>query len=304
MIGQKRRSDLPSPGLTARGWRRIPTGRTGVTQRRMDSFLITPASSRLTLEEVVGRLDAQSAVRAVLLLGSAAGGEFGPGSDYDLFLILAEADGFRVEVSFIDGRIADVLIASEDLVRQLLATPPDDIDAEGWRILRWLATSRPVIDHAGLGDTARTCASDLLKAKPAPDEWTLREARWSLTYDVRVNKKCLDAPDPIYRQVFALRSLHAFQRVVSTWFEVRDIGWPGERRAIRTLEGTDPHFLHLVERRLREPNPVARHAIHEEAANRALEPLGGLLPDGQVDPGQGTWERLLTPPQNLGKQST
>lgn len=149
---------------------------------------------RCRLRGVAERLDGHSHVRGVLLVGSAASGEFGPSSDYDLFLILAGVDGFSGEVSFIDGRVADVLMASEGSVRRLLATPPDEIDAEGWRILQWLATSRPIIDKAGTSDTARTGASDLLNAKPPPNEWTLREARWSLTYDVRVNKKCLDQP--------------------------------------------------------------------------------------------------------------
>lgn len=68
----------------------------------------------MTLDEVPHRLEVQPTVRSALLMGSAASGEFGPGTDYDLFLIFTDADagGFHAEVSFIDGH---VLLASETL---------------------------------------------------------------------------------------------------------------------------------------------------------------------------------------------
>jgi hypothetical protein len=59
----------------------------------------------------------------------------------------------------------------------------------------------------------------------------------------------------------------------------------------RLLEHNDPEFLAPVVEWLDTPDPATQLALHSQAAEVALTPVGAVWPAGMFPLGAGIWER-------------
>jgi hypothetical protein len=261
--------------------------------------LITPWSVRLTLDETVQRLQVNDRVRAVSFLGSTGTEEWTEASDFDLCILLRDYPaGLGVEATFVDGRIADVVIIGVDQAgalgrpaanasdEALTGVPadgteldPDVVTETEWPFIRWLAQSRPVHDPDGLAGRARDRAVQLTQGEVSVDRAWQQTTRSFLTHDIRVNASLVGrVDDPVARVALGMRQLHTFVAAVQAWFTARGFHSEGWKKDIARLAEADPAFFEVVERWLAASDVATRHEIFRDAVLRALGPIGGPLP--------------------------
>lgn len=254
----------------------------------MSERLVRPATSSLSLDEVIVRITRHGEVEGVVLVGSTATGELSPASDYDIMVVLAPGGtGFHVEVTAIDGRLTDVLVVDLEVLEGA-STGPDELDR---RIANWLTTGRVVFDRNGAVQTARTRSE--IPSVPEPlGEATASAERWQVSYDLLVNENYARSEELVYVLGLRLRALHSFSRLLLAYFRVRGLVWQGENWAIRHLAEHDRPFLDVVNQWLDAAHPSDQLEVHRIAAERALEPVGGVWPRGAFPIGEGVWERL------------
>jgi hypothetical protein len=255
--------------------------------------LVRPSTLHTPLPAVLDRLRANAEVDGVVFLGTTGTQRLTPVSDYDLLVILAESGhGTSVEITIIDGRTADIILASRSCLSRISDTSRDLTDDE-WALAHWLIDGRIVYDRTTeLGFAAASARTRLAHRPPATRRVT--DLAQHINYDLRVNRAYARSADPNYRLALRLRSLHTFFRIVMGWFEIRGLPWEGEKQALRHLSRHDPDFLALVEKWLTEPDVTAAVHIERQAAERALSPAAALWPDDMVARYEGTWERLVS----------
>ncbi len=261
--------------------------------------MITPWSVRLTLDETVQRLQANDRVRAISFLGSTGTEEWTEASDFDLCILLRDYPaGLGVEATYVDGRIADVVIIGVDRAVALggpaanasdealtgapadgTAPDPDAVTEKEWPFVRWLAQSRPVYDPDGLVGQARDRAVQLTKGEVSVDRAWQQATRSFVTHDIRVNASLVGRmDDPVVRVALGMRQLHTFVAAVQAWFTARGFHSEGWKKDIARLAEVDPAFFEVVERWLAASDVATRHEIFRDAVLRALGPIGGPLP--------------------------
>ncbi len=259
----------------------------------MAADLVRPSTLHTPLPAVIDRLRANDEVDGVVLLGTTGTGRFTPASDYDLLVVLAQSvRDVSVEITIIDGRTADIIIASRACLRTITDEARDLTDDE-WALARWLGDGRVVYDRTAVLRLAATSARTRLAQQP-PASRRVADVAQHINYDPRVNRVYARSADPTYRLALRLRSLHSFFRIVMGWFEIRGLPWAGEKQAVGYLDERDPVFLALVEQWLAEPDATAAVQIQRQAAERELAPAGGLWPDDMVARYEGIWERLTS----------
>lgn len=257
-----------------------------------DEGLITPWSAQLSLHEVLQRLGTYERVRAVSFLGSTGTEDWTDASDYDLCVLLRDYPArFGVEATIVDGRIADIVIVDADQAARLghrVAHGGEGSAAGGMpeierTFVRWLAQSRPVLDHDGVAARARGAAAQLMLADiPVTEDWQ-QTTRSFVTHDLRVNAALLcGADDSLVRVALGMRQLHTFVTTVQAWFTARGLQHEGWKKDIAAVAQADPVMLEIIERWLNTTDLTSRHEIFAEAAARALEPIGGPLPVGTL----------------------
>lgn len=279
-----------------------------------ESGLITPWSVRLTLDGTVQRLQANDRVRAVSFLGSTGTEEWTEASDFDLCILLRDYPaGLGVETTFVEERIADVVIIGVDRAVALgrpaanprdeapigvpadgTAPDPDAVTTTEWPFVRWLAQSRPVYDPEGVGGQAHDRAVQLTKGEGSVDLAWQQTTRSFLTHDIRVNTSLVRrVDDPVVRVALGMRQLHTFVSAVQAWFTARGLHSEGWKTDIARLAEADPAFFEVVERWLAASDLAIRHELFRDAVQRALGPIGGPLPDDTVlQQPDDVWEAL------------
>lgn len=267
-----------------------------------DDGLIVPASAQLSLTETVDALRQSPRVRAVMLLGSTGTDEFTDTSDIDLLLLIADYPRrFGIEESRIDGRIADLVLLSVDAAGGLgvgADGKPDAslVDKLDWPYVHWLAEARPLHDPDGLAQWAHDRAVQLARDSPSIATADQHVTRSFVSHDLRVNAALLRRAetDPNAHVALGMRQLHTFVSAVQAWFTARDIRPRGWKRNIARIADADPEFHRIITDWLAATTVQERHALFGRAVRRALEPLGGPIPDGMVSPGpDSVWEDLL-----------
>ena len=247
-----------------------------------------PWSADVTVQDAIGRLASNRRVRAVSLLGSTGTPEWTDASDVDLCILLNDySAGVGLETTIIEGRIADiVLVGCEDAEAMLRHTTVEreaaqSITPEQWPFVHWLAEARPVHDPDGIAGVARDRAARLASLHaPAVAQQT---ARRFLSHDVRVNANLLArSHDPILEVALGMRQLHTFVSAVQAWSTVRGIRRRGWKKDLAHIAEVDPHMYDLIRAWHAATDLRSRHEIFVQAVERALEPLGGLVPVGRV----------------------
>lgn len=253
---------------------------------------LQPNTLNKTLDETIKLLTTHSEVEAIITLGTTASGMLTPDSDYDILLILkGHSSDFSVEISIIDNRTADILLASVHLVEGLLTRDVAVLSPNELAVARWLSNGNIVFDRGQLASSAQvTCREKMLKHKPS--ESFLADRAQHLNYDLRVNQTYAKSQNPLYLQALRLRELHSFSGLFVGYFILRGLPWEGEKKAIQYIRESDPEFSKLVTAWLDEIDLKERMDIYSRVAAIVLEPVGGIWPKGQVFEYDSVWEHL------------
>ncbi len=249
---------------------------------RVSEPLVAPVAASLSLDQAIQRVTAHDEVEGVVLLGSTAMGNFNVASDYDIMIVIGDVVGLTVEMTAVDGRLTDVLVVSLATLRRA-QRGGDDLSR---RIATWLAGGRVVFDRGGGVRSAQCKVRE--GGAPGPSPVDDDAERTQVSYDLLVNENYALSSQPRYRLALRLRSLHSFSRLLLAYFRVRHVVWQGEKWAIRYLEHNDPEFLALVVEWLDAPDPATQLALHRQAAEVALAPVGGVWPAGMSPSARGS----------------
>lgn len=243
-----------------------------------------------TLAELLARLDSQSAVAGVLLLGSTGGPALGPASDYDLLVLLAAPPPVHLVTTRLEGRLAEIYFLPAAALRALLDAPAPSVPAYGFEatLVGWLRTGRIVGDREGLLHTAQRRAHAERWVQPAPER-AAYDAWYKINYNIQQNRRMLAAADPAYHVTVDIRMLYMLYDLWDGYFVARGLPSMGEKERVRYLGAHDPAFLAAFQRCLAEPDRTERSRAYAALARLALAPVGALWPDAAtaVAPAEG-----------------
>ena len=237
----------------------------------------SPASGA-TLDDVVRRLGSHPDVEGVALGGSGHGSPLRAASDFDLLIVVIEKwSNLRVGVTWIEGRMGDLLFATTSEVESIADAEPA-LGVDGWirRVAAFLSGARVLIDQGGRLVRAQRAAQQWPDATFAPTRSDAYGAWHKINYDREHNRRMLASNDPDYVTALDVRLLYGLDDVLTGYFAIRRMQWEGEKAAIRYLREHDPAFLELFRQCLAEQDRRAKFALHEQLCQQATAPAGGL----------------------------
>ena len=240
----------------------------------------SPASST-TLDELVQRLATHRDVAGAAIGGSAKASPLADASDIDLLIVVGEEwSNLRVGVTWIDGRLGDLLFATTGEIDAIAsADPPVAPDTWVGRVASFVADARIVIDYGRRLATARRAARQLPETALASRGSDAYRAWHKINYDRQHNRRMLASDDSDYATALDLRLLYGLDDVFTGYFAIRCLRWEGEKAAIRYLRERDPAFLKLFKRCLAEQDRDAKFALYEQLCQEATTLAGGLWPE-------------------------
>ena len=245
--------------------------------RRIYCAAASPASDA-TLDDVVRRLGSHPDVEGVALGGSGQDSLLTGASDIDLLVVVVEKwSNLRVGVTWIEGRMGDLLFATTSEVESISDAEPA-LDVNGWvrRVAAFLACARILVDQGGRLVRAQRAAQQWPEESPSPFGGDAYRAWHKINYDRQHNRRMLASGDPDYVTALEVRLLYAFADVFAGYFAIRRLRWEGEKAAVRYLREHDPAFLELFRQCLAEQDRHARFALYEQLCREATAPAGGL----------------------------
>ena len=238
-------------------------------------------SSSATLDEVVERLATHPNVAGAALGGSGQESALAAVSDLDLLIVVDEAWGdLRVGVTWIDGRMGDLLFATPREIEAIASAKPP-LCADPWvrRLALFLSSARILLDPSGALAKAQTAALHRSDAATEPTRGAAYSAWNKINYDRQHNRRMLASDDPVYATALDVRLLYGLADVFAGYFAIRGLRWEGEKTAVRHLREHDPDFLRLFRRCLAEQDRSAKLTLYERLCQEATAPAGGLWPD-------------------------
>lgn len=240
----------------------------------------SPASGT-TLDEVVQQLATQRDVAGAAIGGSAKDTPLTDASDIDLLIVVGEEwSNLRVGVTWIDGRLGDLLFATTGEIDTIAsADPPVPPDTWVGRIASFVADARIVIDYGGRLATAQRAARQWPETALAPRGSDAYRAWHKINYDRQHNRRMLRADDLDYATALDIRLLYGLADVITGYFSIRNLSWEGEKAAVQYLREHDPGFLELFSKYTAERNRITKFALYERLCEAATLPVGGVWPD-------------------------
>ena len=256
----------------------------------------SPASGA-TLNDVVRRLASHPDVEGAALGGSGQSSRLTGASDIDLLIVVVKKwSNLRVGVTWIEGRMGDLLFATTSEVEAIADADPA-LGADGWvrRVAAFLAGARILVDPGGCLARAQMAAQLWPEEALGPSEGDAYRAWHKINYDRQHNRRMLASEDPDYATALDVRLLYGLDEVLTGYFAIRSRRWEGEKAAIRFLDEHDPAFLELFRQCLAEKDRHARFALYEQLCQEATAPAGGLWASEPTsahlrDPGTATPE--------------
>lgn len=263
----------------------------------------------MSLEEVVSRLAAHTAVTGLMTIGSTRGDSFTAVSDYDLVVVLQDMPfPLHVGLTYIDERLTDLLFVRVESIDEICRDETQPVDPNQWqgRIIRWLQQGEIVFDRSGqlAATQERVRKSEVLL--PISDG-AKRSAWFASYYNLLQTQRLLASSDPLHEMTIDLRLLFSLYQLWTNYFVVRDVLWEGDKAAIRFLEAHDPAFLRQFRGCLGESNRGEKVRQYGQLVDLAMAPTGvrwnagetSVLLDATGEDG-GTeemlayWEQLLS----------
>ena len=246
---------------------------------RRGSYRAVPSpASDATLDDVVRRLGSHPDVEGVAIGGSGQHSLLTGSSDIDLLIVVVEKwSNLRVGVTWIEGRMGDLLFATTSEVE---AIPDADLalGATGWvgRVAAFLAGARILADQDGRLMRAQELARRWTDAAFRPTRGDAYRAWHKINYDRQHNGRMLASDDPDYATALDVRLLYGLDDVFTGYFAIRNLRWEGEKSAVQYLREHDPGILELFRRCLAEQDRDARYALYEQLCQEVTAPIGGL----------------------------
>lgn len=237
----------------------------------------SPASGA-TLDDVVRRLGSHPDVEGVALGGSGQDSLLTGASDIDLLIVVVEKwSNLRVGVTWIEGRMGDLLFATTSEVESIADAEPAQ-SADGWvrRVAAFLASARVLVDPGGRLVRAQRAAQQWREESPGPFGGDAYRAWHKINYDRQHSRRMLASDDPDYVTALELRLLYGLADVFTGYFAIRSLRWEGEKAAVRFLREYDPGFLECFGRCIVERDQSAKFALYDQLCKKAIAPVGGV----------------------------
>lgn len=233
------------------------------------------AAYQLTLDAVIQRLANHPLVDGVALFGTPPTGPTSI-SDYDLLLLVeTEPAPIFQMLTYIDGRMADVVIYTTELadqiINRLLPDPPSP-----WLgyFLQKMRKAQIMYDRNGrlmsIQTRLRTEASPPLAV--TIDE-KYQEWFW-LNHTLAHLQRMVHSTDPIYQRAIELMAMGALATIARSYFRLHDLAWEGEKAALRYLQQYDPSYLALLDQALAATERTAKVACYAALVSATLTGRG------------------------------
>ena len=243
-------------------------------------------SDRLSLEEVVSRLEASPFVDGIAEFGSRTTSQASGSSDYDL-LVLVRAVPARVfqMMTTIDGRLADIVLVEIETADALLVSQeqPKARSFEALLALK-MQTAHIVHDPSGrLSQVKQLVTSTIWDANDInqPDFelyviWFWRSL--GLLHLERLSR----SQDPIQLSAADMMLASNLPETWRNYFAVRKIPWEGEKAAIRYWVEHDPGYWQTVKACFEISDRNERLATYRELVEHTLAPIGKVFNKGET----------------------
>ena len=255
---------------------------------------IVSRSNTMSLDEVIERLSRQDVVSGVVVNGSGGAEEIVRGSDYDLVVFRTDLDTEgHVGLTYIDGRVTDVIFVNADETRRILALK-EPLSVESWtgHVVHWLVLGRVAYDRTGEITRAFEYVHRGHWLRPM-DDAEIYQIWFSINFNVRHNHRILNSDDPLYMMALDVRMLYGATDIFRGYFHCRRMLWEGEKAALRYLQEHDPGFIALFQRFVHTDDREQKMIMYEQLADWATAPVGGVW-----DP-QGTSMQLIEPQEKV-----
>jgi len=234
---------------------------------------------RLTLDEVVGRLKKNKIVDAVVITGSAVNKTFGPLSDYDILVVLKESKiKPRVVVTYIGGRLADVLFTTTEKIKEIIKHKKLDFSGDSFegQVIHWVKNGNVLFDRHGLLKKLQKQFKNKNFSRATEDSY-LYGIWHNINYNILQNRRMARSKDPIYATTVDVRLLYSVVQLFTSYFAFRKIPWRGEKAALRYLKKNDPKFFNTLTKCLKETNRNRKLKLYESLAKLTF-PTSKLWP--------------------------
>jgi hypothetical protein len=230
---------------------------------------------KLTLNQVLQRLEQKPIVDAILLIGSTGAASLTLDSDYDILLIVNEMPVKLFSLlTTIDGHIGDIyfVAASEVDELKILNEAIDTSELTG-KLLGWVETGTIVVDKSGRLKKLKekSQSSDILRIA----ENQIYSTWFALNYNYKQNQRYFRSQKPAYLTALTLRLSWGIFECLLGYFVLRGMEWRGEKDAIGWLQTHAPTYLELVQACLSENNIHRKFPLYESVLKETIpENLG------------------------------
>ena len=232
-------------------------------------------SNHLTLAAALTRLAADERVDGLALFGSRVGGQAAPASDYDLLILVPSLPvGIFQMLSYIDGRMADVVfVLTEQADRLLAGAAPVAANTQDGRFLLKMQTASIVYDASGRLARAQALArrGDWLAAVSYAEQYSAWF--WHNFGSVQLARMA-QVDDPVYQTAVDLMLCGGLSDICRAYYQVRNLPWEGEKAALRDLRQRDTAYLALLRQCLAASDRAQKLELFGRLVAETLRPAG------------------------------
>ena len=223
------------------------------------------------LRDLIARLERNPRVVGIVRYGSRRPDDVSPGGDFDLFVFVEERPSDVESIHFYVGDIpVDLSLRTMDDLRR--SQPLTDIDY----VLR---DAEILYDRTGrLGHKLASLGE---RWGPSLRDLTEHEVNMNRFCQIHVLDKVKDRihDNPILCEFLLGTNIYWF---VQTYFRVRSIPYPGEKKALEWLEGKDPKVYGDIRYFYASHDLKEKLHISERLTELVLAPIGGSWRKGEL----------------------
>jgi hypothetical protein len=243
----------------------------------------------MTLADVLSRLASCDLIDALAFYGPPASPTPpAPGSDYDLLALVTDRPhalshifttigGCTTDVLFVDTSTFDAVLSGQ---RRVATGTIDAI------FFQKLPHAQVIVDRSQrLARWRQSTTTEIFRAP----SYAHRYLVWfSQNFTLAQLKRLALSNDPVYRTTVRLLLGIALGRTCQAYFDLRQLPWEGEKRALQWLASHDPAWLGQLQRCLDEPKPLdepspfaSRATLddYESLVAQTIEPFGPVWPN-------------------------
>ena len=234
--------------------------------------------SQKTLSEVFSQLEKHPDVEAVLMIGSGAGSELKPYSDFDVPIILRQNTGnIFATIAYIEGKVGEFYFFDKTKLLNTINAKEVDANSIEGKLIEWSRTAKIIFDKSGIVEKlSKKIGSLSITDTVVYNNWH------SVNYNYWQNKRYFLSQDPLYLQALEIRLLYSVPEILVAYFSLRGKPWRGEKKAVTYFKENDHEFSTLFDRYTKALTTDEKFRLYEDMASRALEPFGGLVGEEKV----------------------